>query len=64
VGKDDNSSGWPTGTAVEAIERADRFARYAVERLPHDAEAHPGIQGHLTAARVHLEAALKLAATS
>jgi hypothetical protein len=52
-----------TATTVEAIEHAERFARYAVDRLlPDDPDAHPGIQGHLTAARVQLEAALKLAA--
>jgi hypothetical protein len=48
-------------TAVEAIEHADWFARYALDRIPEDPDAHPGIQGHLTAARVQLEAALKLA---
>jgi hypothetical protein len=51
-----------TATTVEAIEHADRCARYALDRLPDDPDAHPGIQGHLTAARVQLEAALKLAA--
>jgi hypothetical protein len=53
-----------TLTTVDAIERAHRFARHALDRLPHDPDAHPGIQGHLTAARNQLEAALKLAATS
>jgi hypothetical protein len=52
-----------TATTVEAIEDANRLARYALDRLPNDPDAHPGIQGHLTAARVQLEAALKLAAT-
>jgi hypothetical protein len=57
------SNGRPiTATTVEAIEHADRFARYAVDGLPHDQNAHPGIHAHLTAARVQLEAALKLAA--
>jgi hypothetical protein len=50
-------------TTVEAIEHAESLARYALHRLPDDPAAHPGIQGHLTAARVQLEAALKLAAT-
>jgi hypothetical protein len=60
-----NSSGRTmTATTVEAIEHADRFAHYALDRLPDDPDAHPGIKGHLTAARVQLEAALKLAATS
>jgi hypothetical protein len=49
---------------VEAIEHANRSARYALDRLSDDPDAHPGIQGHLTAARVQLEAALELAATS
>jgi hypothetical protein len=53
-----------TPTAVDAIEHANRFARYALDRLPDDPDPHPGIQGHLTAARIQLEAALKLATTS
>jgi hypothetical protein len=53
-----------TATTVEAIQQADWFARYALDRLPADPDAHPGIQGHLTAARVQLEAALKLTASS
>jgi hypothetical protein len=53
-----------TLTTLAAIERADRFARHALDRLPDDPDAHPGVQGHLTAARIQLEAALKLAATS
>jgi hypothetical protein len=52
-----------TPTTVEAIEHADWFVRYALDRLPDDADPHPGIQGHLTAARVQLEAALKLSGT-
>jgi hypothetical protein len=62
---DRNSSRRPiTVTTLEAIEHADWFARYALDRLPDDPDAHPGIQGHLTAARVQLDAALKLAAPS
>jgi hypothetical protein len=53
-----------TATTVEASEHADWFARYAFDRRSDDPDAHPGIQGHLTAARVHLEGAPKLAATS
>jgi hypothetical protein len=51
-----------TATTVEAIEHADRLARHALDRLADDPDAHPGIQGHLSAARVQLEAALRLAA--
>jgi hypothetical protein len=51
-------------STVEAIEHADWFARHALDRLADDGHAHPGIQGHLTAARVQLEAALRLAETS
>jgi hypothetical protein len=47
-------------TVQEAIEHADWFDRYALDRLnDHD---HPGVKGHLTAAHVQLVAALKLAA--
>jgi hypothetical protein len=53
-----------TVTTVDAIEFADWFARYALDRLPEDPDMHPGIHGHLTAARVQLRAALRLAATS
>jgi hypothetical protein len=50
------------GGLLEAIEHAHWFARYAIDRLPERPDAHPGIHGHLTAARVQLEAALRLAA--
>ena len=53
-----------TETGIEAIERAASFAGYALERLREDIDAHPGIRGHLTAACVQLEAALKLSAVS
>ena len=60
-----NSSGRAViATTVEVIEYADWFARYALDRLPDDPDAHPGIQGHLTAARVQLRAAHKHAASS
>jgi hypothetical protein len=48
---------------VEAIERAEWLVRDVVGRLGDDADAHAGVQGHLIAARVQLEAALTLAAT-
>jgi hypothetical protein len=47
----------------EAIERAVWLVRYVVDGLGDDADAHPGVRGHLIAARVQLEAALTLAAT-
>jgi hypothetical protein len=51
-----------TATTVEAIEHAEWFARRALDRLADDPDAHAGIQGHLSAARVQLEAALRLVA--
>jgi hypothetical protein len=52
------------GGLLEAIEYAGWFALYALDRLPDRPDAHPGIHGHLNAARVQLEAALSLAADS
>jgi hypothetical protein len=51
-----------TATTVEAIEHADWFVRYALDRLASDEGVHPGVQGHLAAARVQVEAALRLTA--
>lgn len=49
-----------SATVTEAVEHADWYARYALDRL--NGTEHPGLRGHLLASEVQLQAAMKLAA--